>query len=318
MSLFVGIDVSQDFLDIHVRPTKDIGRIANNPLGHQQVLALLPTPSEVVRVVLEATGGLEAPVAAVLATAGYPVAIVNPRQVRDFARATGLRAKTDTLDAEILAFFADAIRPDVRPLPSPELEKLRELLDRRGQLLQMRTAESNRLGSTTQKAVHKDLEAHIAWLEKRIKSVEEQIDRLIAENLQWKATDELLRSIPGIGPQTSRSLLGQLPELGQLDRRRLASLVGLAPMCHDSGHHKGLRRIVGGRAHIRRSLYMAALAAIRHDSYFRGFYARLRGCGKLAKVALIAVARKLLSVANAVVRDKKPWRYSIIAVPTSP
>jgi transposase len=313
MGSFVGIDVSQDFLDVHLRPDHKSFRVANDLEGHRQLLAGLPVPAEVVRIVLEATGGLEAPITATLAAAGYPVVVVNPRQVRDFAKATGLRAKTDTLDAAILAFFAEAIRPEIRPLPSPELQELRELLDRRAQLIQMRTAEQNRLHSTTQKAVRKDLESHLAWLQKRIKGVEHQLDQLIAANLSWKATEELLRSIPGIGPQTSRSLLGQLPELGQLDRRRLASLVGLAPMCHDSGRHQGLRHIVGGRVQVRRALYMAALAAIRHDAYFCAFYARLRAQGKVAKVALIAVARKLLCVANAVIRDQSPWRHSIVA-----
>lgn len=313
MSSFVGIDVSQDVLDVHLRPDQKSFRVTNDLDGQRQLLAVLPALAQVARIVVEATGGLEAPVAATLAAAGYSIVVVNPRQVRDFAKATGQRAKTDALDAAILAFFADAIRPDVRPLPSLELQELRELLDRRAQLIQMRGAEQNRLGSTTQKAVRKDLEAHLAWLQKRIKNVEQQLDQLIAANLSWKATDELLRSIPGIGPQTSRSLLGQLPELGQLDRRRLASLVGLAPLCHDSGRHHGLRRIVGGRAQVRRALYMAALAAIRHDDYFRAFYARLRSQGKVAKVALIAVARKLLTIANAVVRDQTPWRDSILA-----
>jgi transposase len=315
MSTFVGIDVSQGVLDVHLRPEGRSVRVANDPAGHRQLLAALPAPAAIGRVVLEATGGLEAPAAAALAAAGYPVAVVNPRQVRDFAKATGTLAKTDALDAAILAHFADALRPEVRDLPSPELQELRELLDRRGQLLQMRTAESNRLGATTQTAVRKDLDAHLAWLDKRIKGVEAQIDRRIAANLHWKATDDRLRSIPGIGPQTSRALLGQLPELGRLDRRQLASLVGLAPLNCDSGHHKGLRRIVGGRAHVRKALYMAALAAVRHYPDFRAAYARLRSRGKVAKVALIAVARKLLCIANAVVRDQTYWRHPIVATP---
>ena len=315
MSTFVGIDVSRDFLDIHLRPDGRSFRVRNDPDGHRKLLAALPAPADMERIVLEATGGLEAPVAAALATAGHPVAVVNPRQVRDFAKATGTLAKTDTLDAVVLAHFADALRPEVRALPSPELQDLRELLDRRAQLLQMRTAESNRLGSTTQKAVRKDLAAHLAWLDKRITGVEHQLDQLIAANLHWKATDERLRSIPGIGPQTARALLGQLPELGRLDRRQLASLVGLAPLNCDSGHHQGLRRIVGGRAHVRKALYMAALAAVRHYPHFRAVYARLRSQGKVAKVALIAVARKLLCIANAVVRDQTHWRHSIVATP---
>ena len=313
MSAFIGIDVSSDQLDVHIRPEARAFRVGNDPDGHRQLLAALPAPDAVVRLVLEATGGLEAPVAAALAQAGYPVAVVNPRQVRDFAKATGTRAKTDALDAAILAHFADAIRPEVRPLPGPELRQLRELLDRRTQLIQMRTAEQNRLRSTTQKAVRKDLEAHLAWLAKRIKGVEAQLDKLIAGNLHWKATGDLLQSIPGIGVQTSRSLLGQLPELGTLDRRRLACLVGLAPLNSDSGRHRGLRRIVGGRASIRKALYMAALAASTHNAHFKAIYARLRSQGKAAKVALIAVARKLLCIANAVVRNKTPWRQPEVA-----
>lgn len=313
MSSFVGIDVSQDFLDVHIRPESRTFRVSNDPDGHRKLLAALPAAGSIVRVVLEATGGLEAPVAAALAAAGWAVAVVNPRRVRDFAKATGKLAKTDALDAAVLAHFAEAIQPEVRVLPSPELQELRELLDRRAQLLQMRTAESNRLGSTSQQAVRKDLEAHLAWLKKRIQNIEEQLDQLIVANLHWKATDELLQSIPGIGAQTSRSLLGQLPELGQLDRRQLAALVGLAPMNSDSGTHSGIRNIVGGRAFVRKALYMAALAAIRHCAHFREFYARLRGQGKVAKVAIIAVARKLLCIANAVVRDQSPWRHSGVA-----
>jgi transposase len=314
MSLFIGIDVSQEQLDVHVRPEATAFRAANDPEGHRQLLGRLPAPGQVDRIVLEATGGLETPVAAALAEAGYPVVVVNPRQVRDFAKATGARAKTDALDAAILAHFAEAIRPEVRPLPGPELQQLREFLDRRAQLLQMRMAEENRLRSTTQKAVRKDIETHLAWLAKRIKAAEAQLDRLIEGNLHWKATGELLQSIPGIGVQTTRSLIGQLPELGKLDRRQLACLVGLAPLNNDSGHHSGLRRIVGGRATVRKALYMAALAAIRHDAHFQAFYARLRSQGKLAKVALIAVARKLLCIANAVVRDRTPWRQTEVAV----
>ena len=313
MGSFVGIDVSQDFLDVHVRPEGRSFRVPNDPDGHRKLLADLPGPSQIVRVVLEATGGLEAPIAAALAAAGWAVAVVNPRRVRDFAKAAGKLAKTDALDAAILAHFAEALKPEVRVLPSADLQELRELLDRRFQLLQMRTAESNRLGSTTQKAVRKDIEAHLAWLAKRIESVEAQLDHLVAANLTWKATDELLQSIPGVGPQTSRSLIGQLPELGHTDRRQLAALVGLAPMNSDSGMMKGTRHIVGGRASVRRSLYMAALAAVRHRNHFREFYARLRGQGKVAKVALIAVARKLLCIANAVVREQAPWRHSGVA-----
>ena len=308
MALFIGIDVAKDFLDVHCRPDGTAFRVANDPDGHRQLLARLPAPADVGRIVLEATGGLEAPVAATLAAAGQPVAVVNPRQVRDFAKATGTRAKTDALDAAILAHFAEAIRPEVRPLPSPKVQELRELLDRRTQLLQMRTAERNRLGSTTQQAVRKDLEAHLAWLEKRLQRIDTQLDRLIAADLTWQTNDALLRSIPGVGAPTARALLAQLPELGQLDRRPLACLVGLAPLNCDSGRQKGTRRIIGGRAGVRKALYMAALSAARCPQGLRAFYLRLRAQGKAAKVALIAVARKLLCIANAVIRDQRPCR----------
>lgn len=314
MITFLGLDVSREVLDLHVRPTGQIGRFPNTPDGHRQLLAALPPVAAVARVVLEATGGLEGPVAAVLATAGYPVAVVNPRQVRDFAKAVGRLAKTDALDAAILAHFGDALRPDVRPLPAAELQEFRELLDRREQLLQMRTAESNRLVPTLPKAVRADLEAHLAWLDKRIRAVETQLNRRIAANLGWKAADELLQSIPGLGPQTARVLIGHLPELGRLDRRQLASLVGLAPVNCDSGQRRGVRRIVGGRAAVRKALYMAAVASTRHNPVLAAFYRELRARGKQAKVALIACARRLLSIAHAVLRTRTPWRQPTPAI----
>ena len=314
MTTSIGLDVSRDSLDLHVRPTGQVGRFPNTPAGHRQLLAALPAPETVDRIVLEATGGLEAPVAAALAAAGYPVAIVNPRQVRDFARAAGQLAKTDTLDAAILAHFGEALKPDLRPLPSAELQEFREILDRREQLLQMRTAESNRLAATTQKAVRTDIEAHLAWLDKRFENVEAQLNQRIQTNLHWKAAEELLRSIPGLGPQTARTLIGRLPELGRLDRRELASLVGLAPMNSDSGSQRGLRHIVGGRAAVRRALDMAALASTRHNAVLGAFYRRLRAQGKAAKTALIAVARKLLCIANAVLRNRTPWQQPAHAI----
>lgn len=308
MNTFIGLDVCRKFLDLHVRPTGVTGRFPNTPAGHRQLLAALPAPDTVGRVVLEATGGLEAVVAATLAAAGYPVAVVNPRQVRDFAKASGQLAKTDALDAAVLAHFGEAMQPQVRPLPSAELQEFRELLDRREQLLQMQTAELNRLAATTQKAVCKSLKDHLAWLAKRLTDVEAQLNHRIAANLQWKATAELLRSIPGVGPQTARMLIGQLPELGHLDRRELASLVGLAPVNCDSGQQRGVRHIVGGRAAVRKVLYMAALASTVHNPILKAFYRRLRAQGKVAKTALIAVARKLLCIANAVVRNRTPWQ----------
>jgi len=315
MITFLGLDVSREVLDRHVRPTGQVGRFPNTPDGHRQLLAALPPVGAVARVVLEATGGLEGPVAAALAAAGYPVAVVNPRQVRDFAKAVGRHAKTDALDAAILAHFADAVRPDLRALPAADLQEFRELLDRRDQLLQMRTAESNRLAATLPEVVRTDLEAHLAWLDRRIRAVEAQLNRRVAANCTWKAADELLRSIPGLGPQTARVLIGHLPELGRLDRRQLASLVGLAPVNRDSGQHRGVRRIVGGRAAVRKALSMAAVASTRHNPVLAAFYRTLRARGKQAKVALIACARRLLSIADAVLRTRTPWRQPTPAIP---
>ena len=308
MNTYIGLDVCREFLDLHVRPTGQTARVPNTPDGHRALLAILPRPETVGCVVLEATGGLEAPAAAALAAAGYPVATVNPRQVRDFARASGKLARTDALDAAVLAHFGEAMKPAARPIPSPELQEFRELLDRREQLLAMRTAEFNRVVASLPKVVRKDLEAHLAWLDRRVLAVEAQLNHRVATNLHWKATDELLQSIPGVGPQTARTLIGQLPELGRLDRRQLASLVGLAPGNCDSGQHRGVRHIVGGRAAVRKALYMAALASTRHNPVLGAFYRRLRADGKAAKTALIAVARKLLCIANAVVRTGSPWQ----------
>ena len=311
-STFVGIDVGKKNLDIHIRPLGLAFQVPNTPDGHQKLAATL-TSKECILIALESTGGLEAPAAAALASAGLPVVIINARQVRDFAKALGKLAKTDDIDAAVLAHFADAVRPPIRVLPSPELAEIRELLDRRDQLIQMRVAESHRLGSTPIKAIAKDMEAHIAFIAKRCKAVEKEIDRLIQANLHWKKQDELLQSIPGIGVQTSRMFIGQLPELGQVGRQQIAHLVGLAPVNNDSGQQRGKRHIVGGRAAVRKGLYMTAVAAVRHDPGFKAFYTRLRKAGKQAKVAFIAVARKLLCIANAVIRDRKPWARSATA-----
>jgi transposase len=309
----VGIDVCTEFLDIHIRPANRTFRLTNDPAGHAEFLRQLRSlgiPSPDLRLCMEATGGLELPLALALAEAGFTAAVVNPRQIRDFAKARGQRAKTDKLDAAVLAHFAEALQPRAHaPLPE-NLRQFRDVLDRRVQLLTMRTMESNRLASTAHKPVKRDIQLHLDWLDKRIKSVEKQLDELVAANFEWKLTDELLQSIPGFGVHTSQSLIGQLPELGKFDRRSLANLVGLAPMNDDSGAHKGERHIVGGRSAVRRALYMAALAAIRHYDEFKKVYARLVARGKAKKVAIIAVARKLLCIANAVLRDQKPWRDS--------
>ena len=307
-SLFIGIDVSKDHLDVHLRPLGQAFRVPNDPAGHRDLLTRMTHFSKVLRIVLESTGGYETPVALVLAQAGLPVVIVNARQVRDFAKALGYLAKTDTIDAAVLAHFAEMVRPPVRPLPTPELQKLREFLDRRTQLVETRVAEQNRKQTVTDAAVGRDIDVHIRWLTNRIKGLNKQIDALVAADLVWKARDTLLQTIPGIGDQTSHMLLGHLPELGQLGRREIANLVGLAPLNRDSGRHQGQRHIVGGRARVRCSLYLAALTAMRVSEPLKTYYCDLVTQGKAAKVAMTALARKLLCIANAVIRDQVPWR----------
>jgi transposase len=303
---FVGIDVSKDHLDAHARPAGAAFREPNDPGG---VAALVARVRELAPalVVLEATGGLEHPAAAALAAAGLPVAVVNPRQARDFARATGRLAKTDAIDAEVLARFAEQVRPPARPLPDADTRALAELLDRRRQLVGMRTAERNRLGSATAPRVRRDIAAHLRWLDRRLADLDADLARAVEASPAWRVNDDLLRSIPGVGPQLSRTLLAELPELGTLTREQVAALAGVAPVNRDSGRRAGRRGIAGGRAGVRAVLYMAALSARRFNPALRAFAARLAAKGKAAKVVLIAVPGKLLLIANAVLRDRKPW-----------
>ena len=304
--VFVGIDVSKAYLDSATRPGGKPGRDPNDPAGIAALVARL-VPLAPTLVVVEATGGLELPLVAALQVARIPVAAINPRQARDFARASGKLAKTDRIDAEVLAHFAEAIRPEARPTPSAETRALDALLSRRQQLLGMRLMESNRLGSCTDPTVRAGLERHIAWLGAEAADA----DRLLAEAVEaspaWKERDDLLRSIPGLGPVTSLTLMAALPELGTLDGGRLSALVGLAPYADDSGTRRGGRHVRGGRAVVRRVLYLAALSAVRHNPAMVAFKGRLLARGKKAKVILTAVARKLLVVANAVVRTGRPW-----------
>jgi transposase len=306
---FVGIDVSKARLDGACRPG-DAFAEANDPPGVAAVVARL-RGRPVALVVLEATGGLEIPLADALAAAESPVAVVNPRQVRDFAKATGRLAKNDRLDAAVLAHFAQAIRPQPRPRPDEAARNLDALLGRRRQLLEMRAMEQNRLGSCPDAAVRADLEAHIAWLSERLKGTDAGLSAAVAENEQWQRKDGLLRGIPGVGPVTSRTLLAALPELGTLSGRQVAALAGLAPFDDDSGRRRGVRRVSGGRAQVRSVLYMAALSAARCNAALREFYLRLKASGKKVKVALTAVARKLLTIANAVVRDGRRWEPAV-------
>jgi len=302
---FVGIDVSKHSLDGCLRPGGTF-RHDNTPAGIVQVVGLLQARA-VALVVVEATGGLEVPVVRALQRAAIPAAVVNPRQARDFAKATGRLAKTDAIDAEALAHFAEAVRPEPRPLCDEDTQRLDALVSRRGQLIDMRTMEQNRLSNCPDAAVRKNIQRHLDWLQKHIDESDHELGEAVRSNPTWQARDRLQQSIPGIGKVVSHTLLAGLPELGQLPARQLSALVGLAPFADDSGQHRGKRRIFGGRAQVRSRLYMAALTVSRSKGPLGQFYQRLRQAGKESKVALIALARKLLTIANAVVRSGQPY-----------
>jgi transposase len=303
---FVGIDVSKKSLDVHLLPQAEAFSVDRTGPGLDALITRLRA-AQPHRVVLEATGGFEVTVAAALAAAGLPVAVVNPRQIRDFARATGRLAKTDRLDAAIIAMFAQRIRPELRPLPDDEALALGELVARRRQVVEMIVAEGNRRRQARARRVQKQIDTHLAWLQKALSSIETDLDQAIRQSPVWQETADLLDPIPGIGPVTIRSLIAELPELGKLDRRKIAALVGLAPMNRDSGTFRGTRSIRGGRASLRATLYMAALVACRHNPVIKAFNDRLRAAGKPPKLAIIACARKLLTIINAVIREKKTW-----------
>ena len=305
-SHFVGIDVSKDHLDVHVRPTGDSFRVRYDDAGLVTLVEHLRPLAPAV-LVLEATGGYEVTVVATLARAALPVAVVNPRQIRAFARATGQLAKTDTLDARILALFAEAVRPAARPVPNEQADALGELIARRRQLVDMLGAEHNRRRLLRDRRLQRHLDAHIAWLEEALRRLDQDLTTLIRSTPVWRETDDLLRSVPGIGPVTAGTLIADLPELGRLDRRRIAALAGLAPIARDSGAFRGRRMIMGGRPHIRRVLYMATLTAIKHNPAIRAFHRRLVTAGRPGKVALTAAMRKLLTILNAMLRDRRPW-----------
>lgn len=303
--VFVGIDVSKAALDVAVhRPatrwTVDYTEAALPPLG-ARLTALAPA-----LIVLEATGGLEVPLVGALAVAGLPVVVVNPRQVRDFAKATGQLAKTEPLDAAVLAHFAAAVRPPVRPLPDAATQGLAAVVTRRRQLVDMLTAERNRL-SCAPPGLRKELQAHIRWLERRIAGLDTELDQAIRTSPVWRAQEDLLRSAPGVGPIVARTLLAQLPELGTLSPKPLAALVGVAPLNRDSGLFRGRRQVWGGRAAVRAVLYMGTLAAVRFNPVLRAFYQRLRAAGKLPKVALTACMHKLLTILNAMLKHQRRW-----------
>ncbi len=303
--VYVGIDVSKARLDIAVRPTGEQWDATNDPERVGDLVAKLEglQPS---LVVLEASGGYERPVVAALALAGLPVAVVNPRQARDFAKATGKLAKTDKLDAQALAHFGEAVRPEPRRVPDEQAREFAAILARRRQVVGMLVAEGNRLESSVS-PVHERIEAHIEFLREELDSLDGALDRAIRESSVWRDKDELLRSVPGVGPKVSATLLADLPELGTLDNKELAALVGVAPLNRDSGVLRGKRRVWGGRAAVRQMLYMAAVTTARCNPVFKEFYGRLLAAGKPKKLALVACMRKLLVTLNSMIRHGTRW-----------
>lgn len=308
--MFVGIDVSKHHLDVAFLDSRSgeltRARHPNTERGHRALRKVLDTVPALERIVLEASGGYEKALLRRLAQAQLPVVCVNPRQVRDFARALGRQAKTDRIDAEVLALFAARIRPEVRGLPSPESEAMQALLERRRQLLELITAEQNRL-RTAHRVLQPSLRRVLQQLQRELTAVEQALEQRIAASEALTHQERLLQSVPGVGPILARTLLASLPELGQLDRRQAGALVGVVPYNRDSGRFRGQRRIAGGRAHVRRALYMGALSAARHNPVIRAFYSRLRENGKPKKVALVACMRKLLTILNSMVRHDRAW-----------
>jgi len=306
-SVYVGIDVSEDRLEIAVRPSGEAWTLPHRPEGTEELIRRLqklsPAPEAIV---LEAGGGFSEEIAAALGAEGLPVVVVNPRQVRDFARATGKLAKTDVLDAQVLAHFAEAVRPEPRPLPDEQTRLLRALVRRRKQLLEMLIAERNRL-RTAPEALRPRIEEHIAWLEAELVELDGDLGAQRRRSPLWREKEQLLRSVPGVGPVLAATLLAELPELGELNRRQIASLVGVAPLNRDSGRHQGVRTTWGGRSGIRAALYMATLVATRHNPVIRAFYARLREARKPKRVALVACMRKLLVILNTMLKHGQSW-----------
>ena len=310
-SCFVGIDVSKATLDGAIRPSNEIWQTSNDEAGITELVTRLQSQT-INLIVIEATGGWEVPVVSALVAAGLPVAVVNPRQVRDFAKSLGRLAKTDRLDAQVLAHFADAVRPESRQLPDAQTRQLHALLTRRRQLIEMLVAEKNRRA-----LIHpdflSDLKAHLAFLEQHLDELDQQLRRLLQDSPCWREQDDLLQSVPGVGAVTAATLLAELPELGQLNRKKIAALVGVAPFHRDSGVYRGKRTIWGGRGSVRAILYMAALSAKRFNPVIKQFYERLTQAGKPAKVALTACMRKLLTILNAMMQSRTSWQ-PILAV----
>jgi transposase len=306
VQLFVGIDVAKAQLDVALRPTGERWAVVNDDTSIATLVARLQAMHPTL-IVLEATGGYQRAVVAALAAAGLPVAVVNPRHARDFAKATGQLAKTDALDARALAHVAEAVRPTPRPLPEAQADELRALLARRRPWVARRTAAPHRLGSAPAR-LQAAMQAPITWLNPRLAALDDDLDTTWRASPVWREREELLRSVPGLGPVCARTLLLDLPEVGTLSRQRLAALVGVAPLHGDSGTFRGSRTIWGGRAHVRATLYMSALVAVRYHPVLKKFYEHLRAAGKPAKVALTACMRKRLTILNALVKHHIPWQ----------
>jgi transposase len=307
--IYVGIDVAKAQVEVAVRPSGETWASALE----EPALTVLVTRLQVLAptlIVLEATGGYEIPLVSALAAVTLPVVVVNPRQVRAFAKAIGLLAKTDRIDAAVLALFGERVQPAVRPFPGPALQGLAALVARRRQLIEMLGAERHRRSQIRDSTVRHDISQHIRWLERRVDQATRDIGRLLETTPAWRVEDNLLQSVPGIGPHTAAVLIAELPELGQLNRREIAALVGVAPFNRDSGTLTGVRHVWGGRVTVRGTLYMATLVATRYNPAIRAFYQRLVGAGKKPKVALTAAMRKLLTILNAMVKHQQSWRIA--------
>ncbi len=307
MEHFVGIDVAKDRLDVHLRPSGETFAVARDGEGLAQLVDRLQTLAPQL-VVMEATGGYETIVASAVVAARLPLAVVNPRQIRDFARATGKLAKTDRIDAAAIAHFAEAVRPPVRPIADAQARALGELVTRRRQVIEMMVAERNRRRRVTQSRVLRAIDRHLELLQTELSELEHDIDGAIRKSPAWQADADLLASVPGVGKATLRTLIAELPELGRLDRRKIAALVGVAPINRDSGTMRGRRTIAGGRPTVRSALFMAALVASRANPIIASYYVKLRAAGKTGKQALTACMRKLIVILNAILRDRKPWQ----------
>lgn len=307
----VGIDVAKATVDIAIRPSGEERHLANDAVGIAELVGWLQALSPLV-IVVEATGGYEAPLVAELGIVGLPVAVVNPRQVRDFARATGRLAKTDRLDAQTLAHFGQAVRPVPRPLPDAAAQALAALVERRRQIVAMRTAEENRLGATRVTGVRARIQAHLQWLETDLKELDNDLRQRLRASPLWREQENLLRSVPGIGPVLAFTLLADLPELGRLSHGQIAALVGVAPLNRDSGTWRGRRVVWGGRRGVRTALYMGTLCATRCNPVIQPFYERLVAAGKAKKVALVACMHKLLTILNALLKHQTAWQAQTV------